>query len=389
LSRPAIPVDAWDRGPWNRWSFQHVSEFVPTALVHRSRQPAAPLPARPQTLDQIAFEHQGEALTIGGFLDRAHTDGFIVLHHGEIVFERYMNGMTERTRHLSQSVAKSITSTVAGILSARGQFDTQAYVTHYLPELEATAYRGARIQHVLDMASGVAFSEAYTDPDSDVAMLDFADGWKRTGKPGWPRTTWELIMGLTKLERPHGERFNYRSIETDVLAMAMERATGQRLPDLVSSLIWEPMGAEHDAHFTVDPAGYALADGGFNATLRDYARFGLLHATGGVAQGRQIVPHEWIAATQACDPNLIERAGPADTSKWAYKNQFWIENYERRAYMAIGVFGQLIYIDPDADFVAVKLSSWPDFVDPALDVLTLAAVNAIKHALGSDGAGLR
>lgn len=389
IGRPAIPTEEWDRAPWNRWSFQHVSEFVPTAPVHRGRPPATPLPLRLQSLDRIAFEHQGQAHTIGSFLDRSYTDGFIVLHHGAIVFERYLNGMTERTRHLSQSVAKSITGTVAGILSARGQFDPQALVTDYLPELGDTAYRGACIQHVLDMASGVAFDETYTDPNSDMARLDVASGWKRNGKPGWPRTTWELILGLTRLERPHGQRFNYRSIETDVLAFALERATGRRLPDLVGDLIWEPMGAEQDAYFTVDPAGYALADGGFNATLRDYARFGLMHAAGGVAQGRQLVPYEWIAATLACDPDLIQGEDRAADPKGGYKNQFWIEDHERRASMALGVFGQMIYIDPDADFVAAKLSSWPDFLDPARHDLTLAAVHAIKRALFDGGSARR
>lgn len=387
FGRSVNQTEDWFRAPWNRWSFQHVSEFVPTTVVRRGRQPATPLPYDLQSIDRIAFEHGSETLKIGDCLDRTYTDGFIVLHRGVIVFERYMNGMTDRSTHLSQSVSKSITSTVAGILTARGQFDPQALVTDYLPELNATAYRGARVQHVLDMASGVAYDEALSEPDSDAAKLDFASGWKKAGKPGWPHTTWDFILGLTRQELPHGQRFTYRSVDTEVLAFAMERATGRRLADLVSSLIWEPMGAEEDAYFTVDPSGYAAASGGFNATLRDYARFGLMHATGGIAQGRQIVPYEWIAAMQNCDPALIQGEDRIGNLKGGYKNQFWIEDYDRRAYMAIGVFGQLIYIDPDADFVAVKLSSWPDFLDDNLFGLTLASVNAIKHALCSDSVG--
>src|SRR5262249_51940765 len=155
----------------------------------------------------------------------------------------------------------------------------------------------------------------------------------------------------------HGARFNYRSIETDVLAFVLEQAGGARLAELVSREIWAPIGAEEDAYFTVDPAGYALADGGFNATLRDYARFGLLHANHGMANGRQIVPADWIAATRKGDHDKFQGDYRVVLPKGAYKNQFWIEDVSRRAYMARGVFGQMIYIDPDADFVAVKVSS--------------------------------
>ncbi len=376
-----LPREDWDRAPWNRWSFQHVREIVPTATVWRGPGPAMPLPRTHQAIDNIAFTLDGESSTIGSFLDSSYTDGFIVLHHGRIIAERYMNGMTERSQHLSQSVAKSVTGTVAGILVGRGLLDPQALVTDYLPELEATAYRGAKVQHVLDMTSGVAFDEEYTSLDSDIAKVDVASGWKTSARPGWPRTMWQVILGLTRQECEHGSSFRYRSIETDVLAFILERVTGQRLPELVSCELWVPLGAEEDAYFTVDPAGYALADGGFNATLRDYARFGLLHAQNGIANGRQILPAEWIAATRAADHDKFRGDYRIALPKGGYKNQFWIEDVARRAYMARGVFGQYIYIDPDADFVAVKLSSWPDFTSDIRSRQTIAAVNAIKQSL--------
>ncbi len=137
----------------------------------------------------------------------AFTDGFLVLHKGAIVFETYMNGMTPRTLHLSQSVAKSLTGVLAGILAGRGLLDPQAPITDYLPELKATAYDGAKVQHMLDMGSGVAYSEEYTDPFSDVGQTDVASGWKV--KPAgdgraWPETMWEQILGLKTKEAEHG-----------------------------------------------------------------------------------------------------------------------------------------------------------------------------------------
>lgn len=382
-----VPHDDWDRPPWNRYTFQHVREFTATAEVWRGRGPASVLPERRQDLDRLGFQHpDGSHTTIERMLDATYTDGFLVLHRGAIVLERYCNGMTERTLHLSQSVAKSVTATVAGVLIGRGLLDPQAPVTDYLPELAATAYAGARLQHVLDMTSGVRFSEEYTDPHSDVGQMDVASGWKRVPADSptglrWPRHIFEQILGLTTLEAEHGSRFAYRSIETDVLAFCMERASGRRLPQLIAEELWAPMGAEESACFTVDPAGYALASGGFNATLRDFGRFGLVHLGLGLFGGRQIVPAEWILDTRRGAHGMFNDYGRTTLPNGLYRNQFWVEDARRETVMARGVFGQLVYVDPHHELVVVKLSSYPDFINAAHTLVTLAGVRAIGAAL--------
>ncbi|WLR95618.1 serine hydrolase domain-containing protein [Shinella zoogloeoides] len=380
--KPVIPRQDWDRAPWNRWTFQNVRDMVPTTRVWRGEGPASPLPTNLQDIDAIAFDADGISGTIGTFLEEGYADGLLVLHRGKVVAERYLNGMSPHTLHLSQSVAKSIVGTLAGILIGRGLLDPAAPVTHYLPELETTAYRGATIQHVLDMTSGVVFDETYTALDSHMAQLDAACGWKERWNPQWPLHVWDLILSLQDLECPHGASFRYRSIETDVLSFALQRAAATPLAELVSHELWAPMGAQEDACFTVDPAGYALGDGGFNATLRDYARFALLHLRGGELDGRRIVPAEWIAGTRfGADPTLFGGIYHDVLPEGAYHNQFWIEDTARRAYMARGVFGQLIYIDPEADFAAIILSSWPEFVSTIRTRTALAAVRAIREAL--------
>ncbi len=377
------PRTDWDRAPWNRWSFQHVREIVPTVEVWRGRGPVWELPCDDRDLGAVVFAaDDGRKLTVADWLYEDFTDGFIVLHRGAVVCERYLNGMTDRTLHLSQSVAKSITATVAGILVGRGQLDPGRPVTAYLPELAETAWDGALLRHVLDMTSGVRFVEDYEDPASDIALSDIAAGWKpNCGRRDAPACMWDQILGLTVRDREHGEIFRYKSIETDVLAHCMERATSTRLAELVGRELWAPMGAEESACFTVDSAGYALANGGFNATLRDYARFGQLHLAGGTADGRQVVPAAWIEDTRIGDPALF---GPPFTEvlpRGAYRNQFWIPEPGKRAYMARGVFGQVIHIDPDHEMVTVKLSSWPEFRSPARSRTFLAAVTAIAAAL--------
>ncbi|RVI00690.1 class C beta-lactamase-related serine hydrolase [Sinorhizobium meliloti] len=377
-----IPMQDWDRAPWNRWTFQHVRDLLPTTQVWRGSGPASLLPSDLRDIDAIPFVAEGQAYTIGSFLETSYADGFLVLHGGKIVAERYLNRMTPHTQHLSQSVAKSVVGTVAGILIGRGVVDPAASLTHYLPELEATAYRGAAVQHVLDMTSGVVFDETYTALDSHMAQLDVASGWKNRLNPSWHTNIWDLILSLKDLEFPHGTCFRYRSIETDVLSFVLQRAAATPLAELVSRELWAPMGAEEDAYFTVDAAGYALGDGGFNATLRDYARFALLHLRGGEINGRRIVSTEWIAGTRfGADPTLFGGIYQEVLPAGAYHNQFWIEDTARGVYMARGVFGQLIYIDPMADFAAVVLSSWPEFVSTTRTRTALAAVRAIRGAL--------
>ena len=384
-SPPALapPRMDWDRGPWNRWTFQHIREILPTAEVWRGRGAVRELPRLETDLDGLAVvDSAGAPTTLAGLLDETYTDGFLIIRNGAIAYERYFNGMTERTLHLSQSVGKSLVAAVAGILAGRGVLDVNAPVTQYLPPLAQTAWRGATLQQVLDMTTGVRFDEAYTNPYSSAGMLDVASGWKPIPPDSdpafkWPTHIWELIISLTETDRPHGGWFHYRSIETDVLAFCMERVTGKRLPQLVSEELWQKMGAEESACFTVDSAGYALADGGLNATLRDYGRFGQLMLEGGGG----VIPPRWIEATRTGDHSIFGDPYTLSLPQGAYKNQFWIEDPRSRSIMCRGVFGQLIYMNWDTNMVAVKLSSWPDFLSVPYNVATLAALHSIGKAL--------
>jgi CubicO group peptidase (beta-lactamase class C family) len=375
-----VPREDWDRGPWNRRTFQRVRELVPTAQVRRSSTPLDWSRAL-QDMSALRFDIDGRRDTIGGFLDASYTDGFSVMHRGEIIVEHYDNDMNEHTIHLLQSVSKSVTATTLGILAAQGRVSIDVPVTHYLPELDKTAYRGATMQQLLDMTSGVYWDETYTTPDSHCAKMDVACGWKTTRNPDWPTCMWDLVMTLRESRGAHGADFSYRSIETDVLGFALERANGARLAELVSTELWAPMGAEEDACFTVDPTGFACACGGFNATLRDLTRFGQLYVTGGAARNRQIIPEDWIRQTRTGNQDLFRGTYKEVLPNGAYRNQFWLEDKVRGVLLARGVFGQLIFMDPAAEFVAVKLSSWPEFVNPTRTRTALAAIRAIRDAL--------
>jgi CubicO group peptidase (beta-lactamase class C family) len=232
----------------------------------------------------------------------------------------------------------------------------------------------------MDMTTGVRYVEDYAALDSDIAITDIASGWKWP-PPGYlgPHCIWDQILTLTERVREHGQVFQYRSIETDVLAHCLERVTGTRLAELVSRELWQPLGCEESARFTVDPAGYALACGGLNASLRDYARFGQMLLQRGKAGGKQLLPERWVADIHNADHSLFGEPYTQATPNGGYRNQFWIEDVDRPGFMARGVFGQLIYVDPAAELVLVKLSSWPEFTSvPRLTT----ALNAI-HAIGA------
>lgn len=372
----------WDSPPYNRWAFCNLRQVLPTRPVPRGDSPAGLLPHAEQDLDAISFAGpDGIRRSIGGFLDETFTDGFLVLHKGTVLCEQYFGHLRRPSLHLSQSVAKSVVGTVAGILIESGKIDPQAPLTDYVPELKSCGYADATLAHVLDMRSGVRFSEAYTDPESDVVKIDHAAGWKAP-RPDVPNSVYDLILTLRQ-ERDHGGAFQYRSIETDVVGWVCQRASDTHLCDLVSQHIWQPLGAEFDACFTVDRAGAALADGGFNAALRDYARFGLVYANGGSLDGKPIVPAAWVEACRRGGDSAAFGAPYTDVLPGgAYSRQWWVRDPASGIIMARGVFGQMIYIDPTRELVIVKLSTWPDFTNADRFLLTLAAVDAIAAALG-------
>ena len=374
----------WDLPPQNRWAFQHIGDLLRIARISRGYGPAWHFGMAPRDISGIGFtDAAGAKRTVAEALAATYTDGFLVAQDGKIVAEIYMNGMERSTLHLSQSVVKSFTSTLVGILAGAGEIDIGRPVTDYLPELAQSGYRGATVSQVLDMRSGVKFGEDYLAPDSEVAALDRASGWKPRRDVSDTLTTKGLIRTLRQ-ERPHGGSFLYRSIETEVLGWIVSKVTGQDLATFMSNALWQPMGAEADANITIDQEGTALADGGLSATLRDYARLGQLFLDGGARGGKQVVPESWVMAcrtgdVEAFQANYAERAERFPNA--AYAKQWWVMDTEAGMHQARGIYGQMVHVQPERRLVVAKLSSWPDPLNDALDDLTYRAIDAIGREL--------
>ena len=380
-----IPLIDWDRPPWNRWAFQNIRQILPTANIKRNKNFVSELKYNLHNIEDIMFKDtNGKDTSVSTMLEDTYTDGFLVHIDGQVIHESYYNGMEPSSLHIAQSVSKSVTSTVAGILIGRGLLDPGQMITHYLPELENTAWNGATLQHVFDMTSGVKFSEEYDVRNSDIGKMDVASGWKPIPEGSdpneyWPDCVWDQMLTLEEKEVDHGERFLYRSIETDVIAHAMERVTGKKLAELISEELWQTMGAEDDANITVDSSGYGLSCGGISSSLRDFARFGILHLNDGMLNGKQIIPRDWIEDIRSGNHGLANESLRTTYPNGKYRNQFWIEDSSKTTVMCIGVFGQLIYIAPEYNMVVVKFSTWPDFLDDTHKLNTLSAIHAIAN----------
>ncbi len=371
----------WDLAPFNRWSFMNIRNLFPTVEVKADYHNIQPLPVSAQQLGAISFTDQrGEHKSIADFLCDSYTDGFLVLHQGKIITEQYFNDLQTETPHLSQSVAKSFVGTLTGILHHQGIIDPDAPLVTYVPELKRCGYKDAKLSHALNMTSGVRFAEDYNTPGSDMTRVDIASGWRPSPGDKVETTIRDIILTLPKVKE-HGRAFEYKSIETDVVAWALERVANQSLAEMVSELIWKKIGAEQNAYFAVDRAGTAVANGGFNASLRDYARFGLMMQNNGRVGTVEVVPASWV---EACATGVNRVYGPpySDTCPGgAYSNFWWVNNIEQGDFMARGVFGQMIYVNRSAELTIVKLSTWPDYLITHFTRDSLNAFEAILNHL--------
>ena len=389
-----VTLANWQEPPFNRWSFAHMRELVPTQRIARGSGPVTPLPASPLPLGKIALPRvDGTSASVDEVLEDTYTDAIVVVHGGRVVLERYAGETAAGTPHLLMSISKSVVGCVVGNLVERGLLSPAHLVTDHVPELGQSGYRGASLRDILDMRSGVEFSEDYTDLDAEVRVIEQAMGWRPASDRRVPSSMYAYLTTLGGTGE-HGGVFDYRSCETDVLGWVCERATNTRMADLISGLVWSPIGAERDAEITCDGAGTAIHDGGMCATARDLARFGVMLLAGGEIAGRRVVPATWLRESWTADPDILEAfaqsvSGPYLPGGW-YRNKFWFVPREHHvALLCLGIYGQMLYVNPGTGTVAAKLSSWPDAQSPAMLHDTLRAFDAIGAALAGAAAGPR
>lgn len=378
------------RFPQFRWTFSNARQFGPTTNVSRGTAPLSPLPrAERADLDAVAFTPLGktERMTWAQAFDANYTDGIVVMHRGRIVYERYAGVFKPEGQHLAQSLTKSFFGTIAAMLIAEGRIDGNAKVAQYVPELKDSAFADATVRQLMDMRTGLKYSENYADPAAEVWMHVRA-GNVLPRPPGYqgPQTFYEFLQTVKK-EGEHGGPFAYKTVNTDALGWVIRRVTGKPVGQVLSERIWSQLGMEQDAYFSVDSVGNEFAGGGLNTGLRDLARFGEMMRNGGQYGGRQVVPRAVVDDIRSGgDRAAFPSANYPTLPGWSYRSMWWVSNDAHGAYMARGIHGQAIYIDPKAEMVVARYASHPLAANANNDPTTLPAFRALaEHLMANPG----
>ena len=330
------------------YNFLNMDKIFPTREIKASKNPK-PLKRNIKTLPETFF-FEGEEKNLQEYLDYFWSDGMIVLHKNEMVYENYWLGNNENKRHISWSVAKSFISALVGIAYEEGLIDSlDDPVTKYLNDFKETGYDGVTIKDILQMSSGVLFNEDYADYDSDI---------NRFGRAVATGTSMRDFSKTLTREREPGTYMHYVSINTQVLGFLLQEVTNKSISQYLFDKIWNPLGMEDSAYFILDDVKDEFALGGLNATLRDYAKFGLLYLQNGRWNDNQIISKQWIEDSHSTDGiHLVPGERETSSNPWGYGYQWWVPGFPDTDYTASGVYNQYIYIDPLSEIVIAKTSS--------------------------------
>jgi len=331
-------------------TFRNIGRLFPTRTIRHGTY-AYPLPKSEAPLKGVDFASAGKKYDIYDYISLNRVSGLLVLKDGKIAFERYELGNTETTRWMSMSVVKSMSSTLVGVAIKDGCIKgIDDPITKYLPILAGSAYEGVTVRNLLQMASGVQWDETYTNPASDRRRMLEA---QLAGRPG---SILELMRTLSRAGQP-GTIWNYNTGETQVVGELIHAAVKRPVAQYLSERIWSKFGMESDATWWLEsPDGQEIGGSGLSATLRDYGRFGLFFMNGGKVGDDKILPEGWV--TEAGGSKMI------GGKRVNYGYMWWIPDalanpVHRGAFLARGIFGQSIYLNPGENVVTVVWSARP------------------------------
>ena len=336
-----------------------------------------PLQERPQALPE-RFRFQGREVALDDWLADSGTTGMLVLANDRIAYERYFQGNGPQTRAISWSVGKSFVSALVGIALAEGAIRSlDDPVSDYAPLLKGGGYEGVPLRDVLEMASGIDFSEDYADPDAGINRLG------ETLALGGSTNAW--VAKLRRAGEP-GRQHHYISVDTQVLGMVLEGATGRKLADYMAEKLWSRLGVECDGRWLTDGTGTEIAFGGLNLCLRDYARFGLLYLHNGRnLAGERILPQQWVrdSVRPGRDFLLPGRYEEEGQPNLGYGYQWWVPQSDEGEFMAVGVYGQFVYVNPARRVVIAKTSAYARYNEDGIrmEYQSLEAFRAIARSL--------
>jgi CubicO group peptidase (beta-lactamase class C family) len=372
------------RFPQQRWAFSHMRELVPTVNIGREGAVSVLPVALRDDLDDVRLTTlDGQAMTWRDSLAATYTDAILVMKSGVVVYERHFGATTPATQHILFSVTKSFVGTIAEMLIEEGRIKPDAKAAEYVAELAGYGLGDATIREILDMRTGLAFSEDYVPGQTgltDVQRMSISTGWvPRLADYAGPDGNFAFTASLGK-NAPHGGDFVYRTPNTTALQWIIERIEGQPLAAQIEARFWARMGMDHDAALGVDRQGTGFGGGGLMASLRDIARIGEMMRLGGRSNGQQIVAEAVVERIFAGgDPGAFVACQYTGNLDGSYCSQWW--HRAGGQLMAMGVHGQGIYVDRAAGVVIARLGSHPVASNRGNAAVTTPAYDAIVAAL--------
>lgn len=377
--------------PKLRWTVCHLREFLPTKSISRGLGAPVLLPslapaeleAERKTIDALTFKPMNSetSMTWAQSLAANYTDGMLILHKGRVVYERYIGCLKEDGKHAAMSMTKSITGLLAEILVAEGKLDDARLVSDLVPETKGSAFATATVRQVMDMTTGVKYSENYADPNADIWLYSAAANPLPKPKSYTGPVGYYAYLQQVQPEGQHGEAFHYKTINSDLLGWIISRVTNQSVTELASKRLWRPMGAEQDAYQTIDSLGVPFAGGGLTAGLRDLGRIGLLMLNEGTLNGKRLFPAEVVQNIRKGGDRQKFGTGFPTLLGGSYTSQWWVLHNQHGAFAARGVHGQTIYVDPTAEMVLVRFASFPKAQNGFIDPTSLPAYQAVAEYL--------
>lgn len=369
-------LDNWRSTPYSKWAFHHVRELVPTADIENKSGLVNDL-----KLDIQRFEDFNLELV----MEETETDAIVIAQNNSILFEKYNNGMSEKSPHILFSVSKSILGLIVGALIGNKTLNESDLIIKFVPELKMTAYSDATVRDLLDMRVGVKFDEDYTATTGPIINYRYAANWNPV-PAGVDAGDLKSFMGsLTERDGIHNDRFHYVSPNTDLLAWVCERASGIRYSDLISELLWTPLGAESSGYITVDRLGGMRAAGGVCFTARDLARVGLMIANYGYVNNKQIVPDSWIndIIKNGSDSAWKKRIGMDEFGNMPmhYRSFWYVQKNGDPLIHGLGIHGQYLFIDPKLNLSVAWFSSDNDATGSPYISRVMKTIKSIRNKL--------
>jgi len=363
-------------------SYRHWDEIFSVRPIDSGAGEVSYLP-QGDLLGDLDYMYRGERHFVSDYMERNRVTGLLVIHGGVIRMEHYAHGADETSRFVSQSVAKSVVSTLVGRAIQDGLIESVADpIDRYVTALASSAYAGVPIEAVLQMSSGIAYDEDYDAYNSDVSKM-----WRESGELHVTPIN-SFLLDYETDAAPYAV-YNYKGADTQALAWLLSEVSGRPLSDYVSQALWQPLGMESDASWMLDGFGEdatEIAFSGLSAVLRDYGRFGLLMAQDGMWEGKRLLPEGWVEQASVPSRPQVQPGRLYPGYELGYQYQWWVLPGSRGIFTAQGVNGQFVYIDPSADLVVVQTAAWTDWWDDDAEeefyALSDLLANLLEHMSG-------